>query len=226
MTGGITGRYVPGDSVLHSMDPRAKLFGFLILIVAVIFTDSVPGYILMGTIVIVLAFLSGVKLHVMAGAAKRMLSFFIIIFLMNALFYSSDDPIWSFWFINLSKEGMIQGANVVLRIALIIVMSSILTMTMTAKMAFVRSTGVATKTPTTCSMLSMASKSLTSTQMSMPAEKSSSRLMAIMERSFFLSAFRSRRAAGEIPANSMRSCRRTMRRKLLIPLHRLRFRNP
>lgn len=129
MTGGITGRYIPGDSVLHSMDPRAKLFGFLILIVAVIFTDSVPGYILMGTIVIAMAFLSGVRLHVMAGAAKRMLSFFVIIFLMNALFYSSDDPIWSFWFINLSKEGMIQGANVVLRIALIIVMSSILTMT-------------------------------------------------------------------------------------------------
>ena len=33
MTGGITGRYIPGDSVLHRMDPRAKLFGFLILMV-------------------------------------------------------------------------------------------------------------------------------------------------------------------------------------------------
>lgn len=129
MKGGITGRYIPGESVLHRMDPRAKLFGFLVLVVAVIFTDSVAGYITMGLITGLIAYISSLRITTVFGSARRLISFFVIIFLMNALFYSSDNPIWHFWFITLSKEGMIQGANVVLRIMLIIVMSSVLTMT-------------------------------------------------------------------------------------------------
>lgn len=131
MNGGITGRYIPGDSMLHRMDPRAKLFSFLIMIVAVIFTDSVPGYAVTGLILVLISGMSGIRAKVLFDPVMRMYGLFMMIFIMNALFYSSDDPIWSFWFINLSKEGLVQGANVVLRIMLIIVMSGVLTMTTT-----------------------------------------------------------------------------------------------
>jgi energy-coupling factor transport system permease protein len=129
MMGGVTGRYIPGNSVLHRMDPRAKLFGFLIFIVAAIFTNSVIGYVLIGVFLILISGASGLRPGILFGPVLRMWGLFVMIFLMNSLFYSSDNPIWSFWFINLSKEGMIQGANVVLRIMLIIVMSGVLTMT-------------------------------------------------------------------------------------------------
>ncbi|MDO4860775.1 MAG: energy-coupling factor transporter transmembrane component T [Bacillota bacterium] len=129
MTGAISGRYIPGDSILHRMDPRAKLFGFIILIVAVIFTNSIIGYAVMAALIFAMACAAGMGLKVVFGSARRLWSFFLIIFLMNAFFYSSEDPIWSFWIFTLSKEGLIQGTNVVLRILLIIVMSSVLTMT-------------------------------------------------------------------------------------------------
>lgn len=129
MRGHLAGRYIPGDSRLHRLDERAKLFGFLILTAAVILTDTVAGYILMAGVIFVVWMMSGLSAGDMFGATRRLIPFFIIVFLMNALFYNTEDVIWHKWIFTLSQAGMIQGANVVLRIALIIFMSSALTMT-------------------------------------------------------------------------------------------------
>ena len=47
MTVKVTGKYIPGNSIIHRLDPRAGFFGFLFLTAAVIMTDSIPGYLLM-----------------------------------------------------------------------------------------------------------------------------------------------------------------------------------
>ena len=125
----LTGRYIPGNSLMHRLDPRAKLFGFLILIAAVIFTDSLIGYAVLFVAVLYIAFNSGVALVEISRAVWAMMPFYVIIFVMNALFYKAEDPYFSFWIVTLSKEGLTRGANVVLRIAIIIILSSILTTT-------------------------------------------------------------------------------------------------
>ena len=37
----ILGRYVPGNSILHRMDPRAKLLGLFLLIVILFWANNV-----------------------------------------------------------------------------------------------------------------------------------------------------------------------------------------
>ena len=54
---------------------------------------------------------------------------FLVIFIMNALFYTTENPLWHWWIVSLSKEGAVQGFTVVFRILIIIVLSSILTVT-------------------------------------------------------------------------------------------------
>lgn len=125
----MSGRYIPGNSLLHRLDARAKLFGFLIIIAAVILTDSLAGYAILFAAVIYIAFNSGVALAEISRAVWAMMPFYVIIFVMNALFYKAEDPYFSFWIVTLSKEGLTRGANVVLRIAIIIILSSILTTT-------------------------------------------------------------------------------------------------
>ncbi len=125
----MAGRYIPGDSVLHNIIPSAKLFSFILIIAAVIFTNTVVGYGAMVAFTVCVVLYSNTPIEGLIKSIAGMLPFFAVIFVMNSLFYSSDNPIWKFWFITLSKEGMIQGLNVVFRIAIIIIISGVLTQT-------------------------------------------------------------------------------------------------
>ena len=57
MSSRLTGQYLPGQSLLHRLDPRAKLFGFLLFAAAVIAADTPFGY--AAVFVFVLALLFG-----------------------------------------------------------------------------------------------------------------------------------------------------------------------
>lgn len=129
MTGNVTGRYIPGNSILHRLDARSVFFGFFILTAAVILTDSVTGYLLITALAAAAVLMSGLSMNTVFSTVLRLRMFFILIFVMNALFYASKDPVWNFWIFSLSKEGLLQGGSVVFRVVLIIVMSSVLTMT-------------------------------------------------------------------------------------------------
>lgn len=129
---GFTGRYIPGDTLLYRLDERAKLFGFLILIGAVVLTDGWMGYLLIILFLLLLGIISGLPIRETYGSVWRLMSFYVIVFLMNALFFTSEDSIWHWGIFTLSEEGMIQGAIVVFRIAIIIVLSNILMMTTSA----------------------------------------------------------------------------------------------
>lgn len=129
MNGRLTGQYIPGSSLLHRLDARAKFFGFLVLIAAVVLTDSVWGYCLTGGFILGAAALSRLPRALVTGTARRLLPFFLIVFLMNALLYQGENPLWQWWIVSISWEGIVQGANILLRILLILILSSILTMT-------------------------------------------------------------------------------------------------
>ncbi len=123
------GMYLPGASCLHRLDPLVKLVGFVIFIAAVIVTDSVWGYALLAVFIGGLIVLSGIPLNTIFGPVRRTYLFFLTIFFMNGFFFSAADPLWSRWFFCLSWAGMIQGANVVLRLIILIIAGGILTAT-------------------------------------------------------------------------------------------------
>ena len=45
---------------------------------------------------------------------KRMWRFLLTIFILNSFFFSTEDPIFSWWIFTLTKKGMFQGAKVVI----------------------------------------------------------------------------------------------------------------
>ena len=126
MTGMLTGIYVPGRSVIHRLDARAKLIGFLALVIATLSTDSWLGYLTMFAAISVLIILSQLKLSQVFGSLGRMTGFFAIIFLMNLLFFSPEDSWFSWWIITPSYAGLFQATNVVFRVSIVMVLSNIL----------------------------------------------------------------------------------------------------
>ena len=141
----LTGQFTPGTSILHRLDARAKFFGFLILIVATVCTDAWLGYALLLAVTAAIVAVCGLPLRpALASVAPVFIcnfplffrrfhsllkAFFLLIFVMNALFFATDDAIWHWWILTLSVPGIVQGAQVTMRLALILVMSNVLTCT-------------------------------------------------------------------------------------------------
>ena len=127
------GTYIPGGSLLHRLDARAKMLCLIALIVAIIYTNSIPGYGIMALLVGLLVFLSRLDLKIALASVKRIIPFFLVIFLMNSLFYDQGQPLCSWWFFRPSIAGMIVGMNVVLKLILLMILFNIL-MSTTAPM--------------------------------------------------------------------------------------------
>ena len=108
----LTGQFTPGTSILHRLDARAKFFGFLILIAATVCTDAWLGYALLLAVTAAVVAVCGLPLRTALASVARMGWFFLLIFVMNALFFATDDAIWHWWILTLSVPGIVQGAQV------------------------------------------------------------------------------------------------------------------
>ncbi len=126
MNGMPMGQYYPVDTSLHRMDARAKLIAFILLLVAVVATAQPLGYVALGLVVMGLVWRSGLPVSLALGALGRIWKFLVIIFLMNALFFDSSEPLWQWWIFRLSTVGMLQGVRVASSVAILMVVSSVL----------------------------------------------------------------------------------------------------
>jgi energy-coupling factor transport system permease protein len=123
------GMYLPGESFLHRLHPLTKLFGFLMLVAAAVFTDSLRGYALAFAFICWLIALSGIPPSICLANLRRVYWFFILILCMNAFFFESGEYIWRGWIFTLSAAGIMQGVNVAVRLVILIIAGGIFTAT-------------------------------------------------------------------------------------------------
>ena len=129
MKGMPTGQYIPGNSILHRLDARAKILCMFILLAAIIVASTIWGYALVILITAGIGFASELPVQAVFGTLRRLWLFFIIIFIMNTVFFDGEKSAWSWWIFNLSAAGAAQGATVVFRLALLLLLSNCLTST-------------------------------------------------------------------------------------------------
>ena len=124
-----TGMYQPGTSTVHQMKANIKIFCFLILTTAIIFTDTRWGYAALLLFAGSLVSLSEIRLSTALCSVKRMAWFLVLILLMNTCFYGPQDPWIRAGIFAPSYEGLIQGLNIVARVILMLVICNVLTIT-------------------------------------------------------------------------------------------------
>lgn len=124
-----TGMFIPGSSLIHRLDARIKLVSLIVFLIAIVNTESLIGYLAVIALSTFVIMLSGLTIKTAVGSAYRLYLFFILIFLMNACFFSTENAWFSFWIIHPSLAGTIQGFNVICRVFLVIVLSTVLTCT-------------------------------------------------------------------------------------------------
>ncbi|MDE5985558.1 MAG: energy-coupling factor transporter transmembrane protein EcfT, partial [Eubacterium sp.] len=121
-----SGMYQQGNSVIHRLDATIKMILLIILFAAVITADTIIGYALIIAFTAIIAIISQIGINAAFGSIRRMIWFFIIVFLMNICFYQTENTWFSFWIFNPSYDGFMQGVTVVVRVAVFLVLCNVL----------------------------------------------------------------------------------------------------
>jgi len=125
----LTGKYLPGNSLIHRLNVQCKIIVFLLLIITVILTDSIIGYILLLSVLVIITAISHIRLKLILSSVNYVWRFLIIVCILNILFFHGQQVLFQWHFICVTKEGITQGINISFNIIIILILSSIFTLT-------------------------------------------------------------------------------------------------
>lgn len=130
MTGNvILGQYVETNSLFHRLDPRTKMLCLLLLMTALLLMEGLVEYMIASGVVLGLMALSKVPLRLYFRSLKPVLFILMFTFLYHAFFTKGNVIWWSWGVIAVSEEGVYAGVRFALRIVLLMLLASILTLT-------------------------------------------------------------------------------------------------
>lgn len=125
----VFGRYLPMDSFMHRLDPRAKLIGLLLLLIAIFIPAGALGYILLGLIVADCIYLSKLKVSYIMKAMKPMLFMMVFLLVVNILVVKTGDELFTLFGFIVYSDAVFQTLYIVIRLLLMVSMTTILTAT-------------------------------------------------------------------------------------------------
>ena len=123
------GQYYPVDSAVHRLDPRCKILSALIYIVAVFLARTAVGYALLLGFLLLAAHLARVPFRMLLKGLKPLRFILILTFLLNLFFTPGEHVLLSVWRIQVTREALLQAVYFSLRLAFLVVGTSLLTLT-------------------------------------------------------------------------------------------------
>ena len=131
MFGNITlGQYIPGDSVIHRADPRVKIILSLIFMILIFIINTYIGFLVMGIFAITAILISGIPVGYTLKGLKPVLFIVVFTIIIN-LFTTKGTPILEIGLVKITIEGIDISIKLSLRLFLMVIMASILTLTTT-----------------------------------------------------------------------------------------------
>ncbi len=125
------GQYYPGDSFVHRLDPRTKLIFLFVYIFGVFMCDSLIGFCLGGVVLALAVYLCRAPFLSVIKGLRGVLYIAVFTAVFNILFTKEGSVIFKAWILTVTDVGVLTSAKVLLRLALIIIMSSVVTLSTT-----------------------------------------------------------------------------------------------
>ncbi|WP_019786175.1 energy-coupling factor transporter transmembrane component T family protein, partial [Streptococcus sobrinus] len=127
----ILGRYVPGSSLIHRLDPRSKLIAMFLFIVIVFWANNLVTNILLAAFTLFLILLSRVKLSFFLNGLRSMFVIILFTTAFQIFFNHQGKLVWQMGILQVTDYGLGQAALIFMRFVLIICFSTLLTLTTT-----------------------------------------------------------------------------------------------
>jgi energy-coupling factor transport system permease protein len=125
----IFGRYIPGNSFVHKLDPRSKLSFVFLFIIGVFLANNTVTYAVLLSFTFLVIFSSRIRLYFLFNGLKPILLLIIFTLLMH-IFFTKEGALLVDWkFIKIYEEGLRQGIFISVRFLVLVLLTSILTLT-------------------------------------------------------------------------------------------------
>ena len=122
------GQYYPGNSVIHRLDPLVKIMATLLYIVALFVVKDFTGFIVAVVLLEAVIILSKVPRRYIWRGLKPVLLIIAFTLIVN-IFMIRGEVLWQFGVLHITREGLRMAAFVGIRLVLLIIGSTMLTLT-------------------------------------------------------------------------------------------------
>ena len=124
------GQYYPANSILHKMDPRAKLVGTMVFIISVFVFHTFPGYAVATLFLAGMIIISKVPPKFMFKGLKAIVMLLMITVIFNILL-TPGKVLWQWGILHVTEEGLKLAGRMAIRLTYLVIGSSIMTLTTT-----------------------------------------------------------------------------------------------
>ncbi len=122
------GQYLPGDSIIHRLDPRIKIVSLVLFVVVLFLSSSLLSVACSLLFLFGIIALTGIPVKLYFRGLKSILFIVIFISIFN-IFYGTGEPLFEWWVFKITVNGLIRALYMSIRIASLILTSSVLTYT-------------------------------------------------------------------------------------------------
>lgn len=122
------GQHYPTDSVIHKLDPRTKILITLALIVGLFIINKFIGYLFIIAFIAASIVISKIPVRYMLKGLKPLYVLIFITFLIN-VFMTRGEILFGIGPLNVTKEGLYQAVFMAMRLILLVIGTSLLTLT-------------------------------------------------------------------------------------------------
>ncbi len=105
----IFGRFIPGNSFIHRLDPRAKLIAVFAFIILVFLANNAVTYAILVAFTLFVILTSKIRLYFIVNGLKPIIFLMAFTFILHVFFTKEGALLWEFGFIEIYEEGVKQG---------------------------------------------------------------------------------------------------------------------
>ena len=125
------GQYYPTKSFVHNLDARAKILFIIAYVVLIFLAKNFYAFLAAGALLLAIVVFSKVPLRLVIKSVKGVLFLVIFTALLNLFFYNKGEVLFSWHFITIHKQAVYYSAFMALRLTLLVMGTSLLTLTTT-----------------------------------------------------------------------------------------------
>ncbi len=122
------GQFMPGNSIIHRLDARTKLLLLIAIIVFIFAANNYMSLLLITLASLLVVLLTRISFLLYLKSMKVILLVVVFTGIIN-LFYGSGEVLWEWQFIRITEGGVNNAIFVTIRIATLVIVSSVLTFT-------------------------------------------------------------------------------------------------
>ena len=123
------GRYFPGDTIVHRLDPRIKLVLTFVYIVALFLSRGVLAYALMLAVLLTCLALSKIGPRAVLRGLRPVFIIILFTVVLNIFFIRGETVLFEYRFIVITRESLISAVFMALRLMMLIIGTFLLTYT-------------------------------------------------------------------------------------------------